>query len=318
VLLLMLKYGSPPEFIGLPFSRAEILENPLGGAAEYVPIPSLTQAILGHLRNPFIIFSAVGYFAVLGRRIRWDRCWTSLVLASMAAYAVADLLFIRLYVPDRYTQYSAAVLLVLWQATNLDSVLDRIRRPVLRYATFVAVLVAAGISYQGTGGRHVTQNGLDVVEVASFMRTLPDGILIAGPPRYLDDIMIQSKRSVLSSFKLNHGWHEGLEATLRERTLAIYKAIYASDTRAINELYSRYGVTHLIVEQSYFTQRLRKGRFRSRYDREIRKLVRTRSRFFLSDPPEESVVYDDGTFTVVELPLPETRPGVSLRSRSGR
>ena len=271
---------------------------------------SVVEELGRHVENYFVVFSAIVYFAVLGRRgIAWERCWTALLLASLAMYEMADLVFVRLYVPNRYTRYSMFVLLVLWHATNLDRVLARVSRPALRHALLVVVLVAAGFSYHGAAGRFVTRNGLDVANVASFVRTLPNDVLLGGPPRYLDDILIQSKRSVLSTYKLNHGWNVRIHDTLRERTLAIYRAIYARDEHAINVLHEDYGVTHLVVERSYFGHKLeKKRRFRSRYNQEIWDMVKRRSRFLLREPPQEAVVYDDGSFVVLELPLPDTRP----------
>ena len=304
LLPLLIKYVSPPEFLGPMFSRSELLTHPQGGVGMYIPIPSVVEELWSHLANVFIVGSAIGFLLILRRRgIRWERSWTALLLGSSFAYLIADLLFARLYIPNRYTRYSIAVLLALWLATNWEAVLAKIPRPILRYAALALVFAAAGFWFHGQSGRHVTYNGLDVVGVASFVRTLPEGVLLAGPPRYLDDIMIQGKRSVLSTYKLNHGWHAGMQETLHERTLAIYRAIYAPDESAVNDLYSRYGVTHLVVERSYFGARLKSGKFRSRYDQEIQDLVGARRRFLLRNPSEDSVAYYDGQFTVIELPL---------------
>ena len=175
VLLLLAKYTSPPEFLGPLFSRAEILDDPVGGAGRYVPIPSVIEELSRHLENYFVLFGAILYFAVLGRRgIAWERCWTALLLASIALYQIADLVFVRLYVPNRYTRYSMLVLLVLWHAVNLDRILARIPRLAARRALLVALLVAAGLAYRGTAGRFVTYNGKYVERVASTRALILD------------------------------------------------------------------------------------------------------------------------------------------------
>ena len=78
--------------------------------------------------HPFIFFSAVLYFLVLGRRgVAWERSWTALLVASAVGYVMADLLFMQLYIPNRYTRYSMAVMMAIlapasWKALKMVGV----------------------------------------------------------------------------------------------------------------------------------------------------------------------------------------------------
>jgi hypothetical protein len=306
VSLLGLKYLSPPEFLGPKVPRDALMAWMGGGSSPIVPIPSLLEELLRRFGAPFTLVSAALYLLILRRRVCWEREWTALLLASAVGYLLADALFATLYIPNRYTRYSVVVFLVLWHATQWDRILTRIRAPVWRQAALALMLVVAGVfsTADFRPGDEMTDHGERYMRLCAFIATLPEEIFVAGPPAYLDEVMIQSKRSVLSTFKLNHGWYVDYEAELRERTLAIFDAIYGDDVSRVNALHERYGVTHLVLGRSYFESRLRGEGLKSRYDGVIRERLRgSRRRYLLQDPPRESVVYDDGTYTVLELPL---------------
>ncbi len=94
---------------------------------------------------------------------------------------------------------------------------------------------------------------------------------------------------------------------MRERTLNTYRAIYASEVGPINELHERYGATHLLLARTFFGERLRLGKLASRYNDEVAaEIVGERERFLLESMPEEWIIFDDGLYMMVELPLPDS------------
>ena len=87
---------------------------------------------------------------MLRRDVGWNRSWTALFLASAIGYLLADYFFLRLYIPNRYTRYSMAVLLALWNARNWDLILGRVSWRSARYALVIILLVVGGYSYSFT------------------------------------------------------------------------------------------------------------------------------------------------------------------------
>ena len=156
IAILAVKYVSPPELVGSMRSQAEILAMPemvKGGMnnSPYVPIPSLFEELTERLWDPFVLFSAFFYFLVLGRRgIGWERSWTALFLAAVIGYVVADLFFMRFYIPNRYTRYSLAVLVTLWNARNWDLILARVPNRWARILLVGGLIAVGGYTYQDT------------------------------------------------------------------------------------------------------------------------------------------------------------------------
>lgn len=310
VAVLSVKYFFPADGIG-SLTPGDVLESMpemrRGGMFRYLPLPTFTAEMTHHVEHPFIILSAVVFLVVLGRSgIWWSRSMTALLVASMTFYVLADLTFMHLYQPNRYTRYSLVVLLALWHARNWDRVLERIRRRWLRLAALAGGLALGGYLfqdsfYQGkdTSPRH------EWAPLNEFIATLPPGVLIAGPPKYMDDIPIQAKRSVLCNYKLAHPWYSEYYDEIRIRTWATFDALYAGEPRAINRLADEWGVTHLVVVRRYLTpERIESAdTYVDPYNDYIYDLAIDREEILLREPPEQSIVYEDDELYVIELPL---------------
>ncbi len=324
--ILAIKYVSPPDLVGPMRSGAELLRMPemLDGGlnrSPYVPVPSLFEELEDHLWHPFVVYSAVFYLLVLGRRgIAWERSWTALFLAAVIGYLVADYFFMRLYIPNRYTRYSLAVLLALWNARNWDLILAKISRrsasplgrPFLNRVAQVALvgglITAGGYAYQDTfrQGKD-TGNRSRYDELCEFVATLPEKALIAGPPRRLDDIMLRSKRSVLTTYKLAHPWFTGYYALIEERTKDNFRALFADTVLPINALHTNYGVTYLIAQHNDYRRNLQRRQiYVQPYNNFIfDELIPGKRSFVLADPPPESIVFRSSRYLVIKLPLPD-------------
>ncbi len=313
ITILAVKYVSPPDFIGPMRPGAELMEMPemvKGGLnnAPYVPIPSLFEELSDRLWHPFVLISSCCYFLVLGRRgIAWQKSWTALFLAAVIGYTVADTFFMHLYIPNRYTRYSLAVLVALWNARNWDLMLARVPSRLGRVLLVMVLIAAGGYAYKDTfrqGKDTGDRSRYD--ELCAFVATLPEGILVAGPPRRLDDIMLRSKRSVLTTYKLAHPWFTGYYALIEERTKDDLRALFAYSPEPVNLLHTKYGVTHLVVEYDLYRRvRRRKRVYVQPYDDFIfHRLVAGNKTFMLEMPPTKSILFKSDKYMVLKLPLP--------------
>ena len=152
---LLVKYASPPARIGTmtPGSVLDIMpEMYRGGLAPYLPTPGVFEEFLSHAEHPFTLASAMVFFFILSRRggVTWRTSWTALFLASFACYLLSDLLFMRLYIPNRYSRYSMLVLLALWHASNWDRILSLVTDRRLQRLMFVGLIVVAAYSFRDT------------------------------------------------------------------------------------------------------------------------------------------------------------------------
>ena len=310
IIPLMIKYGSPEPRIG-PMTPGSVLmemeEMYRGGTADYLPLPSLGYALSRPLQNGFVALSAILFFLILGRsKIHWRRSWTALLVASMTGYVLSSAFFMHFYIPNRYTRYSMAVLLALWQAANWSRVLSRIPRMPLRIGAVVLLLVGGAIAYRDTFqmGKD-TGNRSEVVPLNAALGSLPPKVLIAGHPSYLDDVGVLARRSVLVNYKMSHPWFSDYYAEIKQRTEDTFRAIYSPNLAGVNQLHRKYGVTHLVLVKKHF----RRGRFKARdlyvrpYNDFIYELTRKPQPLALAPPPPSSIVYEDDLYYVLSLPI---------------
>jgi hypothetical protein len=312
VALLLLKYAPPPEAIGTmrPGSELRLMPEVRSGGypSHYIPVPTLASELIRYVEHPFVLSSAVLFFLVLGRRgVGWDRSWTALFLASAIGYLLADYFFMRFYIPNRYTRYSMALILALWHARNWDLILARVNWRFARTVAAAALLVVAGYAYGATfeSGRGRTDRSR-ISELGRFIREeLPEGILVAGSPRRLDDVMLQGKRSVLAPYKLAHPWFTVYYDEMRERTQATLRAHFARTREPINALHRRYGATHFLVEKWLFrAARADRRLFAEPFNQEVYEELGARRTFFLSPPPRGLFLWEDDDYGLIELPIP--------------
>lgn len=309
--ILLFKYGTPPPEIGR-MVPGEVLrrmpEMKKGGLAidNFLPVMPVYRAIMRHI-DPFIYLTTIIFLVVLGfRRVAWRRSWTALLIASIIGYVLADYFILRLYFPNRYTRYSMAVLLVLWNASNWDLFLRKIKSSWLQGLVIVFVLVVAGVYYADNfkQGKD-TQNYSRYYNLCRYIQTLPPKTLFAGPPRVIDNIPIMGKRSILCVYKMAHPWFDNYYREVKKRTIDTYRALYAEDVAEINRLYELYGVDYLVIEKRLYSgkYRRRKRIYVEPFNTMIKKMIRGRENFLLEEPPEDSILYEDKRFILIRLPL---------------
>ena len=141
---------------------------------------------------------------------------------------------------------------------------------------------------------------------ARFVREdLPEGILLAGSPKRMDDLMLQGKRSALMPYKLAHPWFIDYYDKVRERTRATLKAHFAAGPEPLNALHERYGVTHFLIEKELFDRaKVREKVFIRPYNEEVYQDLGQRETFYLWPLPRDLVLWEDDRYAIIELPIP--------------
>jgi hypothetical protein len=311
---LLYKYFTPPARIGEMISTGAMKGKWAQGISLEATLP-LWKEVLSYLQHPFFIVSLIVLLMLLSRRsLVWERSWSALVIGSALCYYAADLVVPRLFLPDRYSRYSIAVLLVLWFGHNWNRLLEEIRSRWIRRAAFGAVVLFAAASFPDTfkpcDGEKWLGRWEDKGSAAPLSRaiaSLPPPVLLAGFPYPMGDFMIQSRRPVLVIHRLSHFWFRGFREAVEERLQDTFRALYAQTPEDVNRLASKYGVTHLVIPRyAYSGSRLRTGKSHvEEYDDLIGPLVKGKTHFLLDPPPVESIVYEDLSFWLVRLPLEE-------------
>ena len=328
LVVLLYKYLYPPDWIGEMISTRDMKTLWEQGISSEAPLP-LWEEVLEYLEHPFFIFSTFLLLMLLHRRgIVWKRGWSALVIASAVCYFAAGLVAPRLYLPDRYTRFSVAVLLVLWFAHNWSRVLEFFRLRWMRRTAVVMVALVTAISFSDTfkpcDGDQDLGRWEDRERTAGLSRaiaSLPQPVLVAGHPYTMANVVVQSRRPVLVIHRMYHYWFSEYRRVVKKRIQDTFRAIYARNVDEVNRLAGEYGVTHLVVSKTGFRySRLRTGKmYKNEFDEFIANLARGRGKFLLRPPPEDAVLYEDERYWLVRLPLEEPDPSgnVTTNQRPG-
>jgi hypothetical protein len=317
VVPLLYKYLTPPGRIGEMISTREMRELWELGINTTVTVP-LWEDLLYYIEQPFFIYGAVLVSMLsLRRGLVWKRSWTALAIASTVGYYVADLVVPRLYLPDRYSRFSMAVLLVLWFAYNWARSLAIFERRWIRATAYVVLAGFALVSFSDTfrpcdGSRYlgIWQDGEQYEELSGVLAEQPSPVLVAGHPYATAEVMLQARQPALVIHRMFHPWFRGYSREIDQRIRDTFRVVYARDVAKVNQFALQYGVTHLIVRKADFSpSRRRSGRiYRPQYEELVARIAQGPEDFVLKEPPADAVLYEDRRYWLVRVPLEEPVP----------
>ena len=185
-----------------------------------------------------------------------------LPLVSVLLYLAAEVLMPYLYFPQRYMIYSMPVFAVLMIPCCLSYSIRRFGLvPNFKNAGgFLAVGICL-LLIALTGGRNSGAGLIHIKEkdepIYSFISQLPKDALIAGWPRgLLDNVPYATGRRVLLTYETHQGFHEGYIVETRFRMKSIITAYNDPCPKALVDLRENFGVTHFVVDESYFAEGL--------------------------------------------------------------
>ena len=309
---LLYKYFTPPDFIGDMISSSRMKEMWEDELASESTLP-LWEDVLGYIEYPFFILGTILIFMLLGHRsLIWKRSWTAVVIASTISYFIADLLIPQLYLPNRYTRYSTAVLIVLWNAHNWAQMLERFKSRRWAWPAGIVLIVIAALSFpktftpcKGKKSQGIWEDRTHLTPVSQAIAKLPQPVFIAGHPADTACVMLQSGRPVLTINRMFHHWFDKYRDTIDQRHRDIFRAFYARKVEDVNQLAETYGVTHFLVRKSGFhTPFLQYGNiYRIEYEKYIRRLTSGVGSFVLDNPPSDTVEYTDQYYRLIRLPM---------------
>jgi hypothetical protein len=118
---------------------------------------------------------------------------------------------------------------------------------VLAGSLLTGVVTVAG--WQPSTGRDCGKNQA----LYSYLRTLPKPAIIAGDPKAIDCVPIETDRAVVISRKLYQPFDYTYLKFVRPRMTDMLRAYYGPSRRAIADLGTRYGATDLVIDRSLLT-----------------------------------------------------------------
>jgi hypothetical protein len=189
---------------------------------------------------PLLAFFAIAVAVTIqptwaGARKRWQ--WFALLCAPLAVAAFAVYVF-----PLAPTVPPDAAWIPAIAAVALAAPL--LQRPEHGAALTAAALIAAILIISDPWGRGTV---CPVRPGTNYIRTLPKDAVIAGDPIDLKCLPATARRAVVISTQLAPAYEADYFRRGRERMFAMLRAYYGPSPRAIADLQTRYGATHLWV-----------------------------------------------------------------------
>ena len=189
-----------------------------------------------------------------------------LIIVSFCLFFTAHAVLFKLHLPNRYTQHSLRIVLILAAAIALTLLLDAVfywAQNVTQSGLVIRQVLALGIvgllgiaivmypSSLKNFPRTNYQTGT-VPALYKFFSQQPKDSLIASLAKEADNLPTFSQRSVLVSREYGIPYHIGYYHKFRERALNLIQAQYSSNLAEVQNLIQKYGLDFWLLEQTSF------------------------------------------------------------------
>lgn len=237
-----------------------------------------------------------------------------LFAASLTLFALAHVFLFRLYLPNRYTQAFARVVLILLAGGVLCALFEAAWRWQLRLKTQRGRLVRLGLmaamlalisfpllvrGFPRSGYMVGTDPGL-----YQFFARQPAAIQIASLADEADNLPLLCRRSNIVGAECAVPFHPDYYLPLRQRGLEIARAQYSSNPAVVQGCVRDLKVDFWLLDRKAFTRKYWK---KSRLLRQLRLIAPNEglgesggARPYLKHPPADSIVYRDSRFLVLD------------------
>jgi len=172
-------------------------------------------------------------------------------------YILSSLLFMKLFLPERYLEFSLNVFYCVVLGVCFTVTQEWIGWLKKSFVVIAVLCVAFGAARNYHVGIYDYSSDAALYK---FLETTPKTSLIAGPPELMDNCLTFSRRKAFVTYKLSHAWVDKFWAIIKKRTFDFFDAYYAETPEEILKFARHYGVDYLVVRQADFSpERLRTG-----------------------------------------------------------
>lgn len=256
-----MKKANTPDDLGPKVTGAEMMESRAfmedAGRHEYFPIPSTRDFIWefgfrdSTLMAIYVILFPFSLIFAWLRGFRVERLLgilASVFFSSIILFILSQILFFKLYIPDRYMEYSMPLVISIMAGIGAAVPLYFVRTPAMKV---VLVLLIAGYSLFNFRAEIPSYEFKYSDELFAFLKSTPKDTLIASDPNFADQAGGLSFRSTYVKFELAHCWYKDFWAENDRRALELYKALYATDFDDVLAFMEKEGVDYLVVRKKY-------------------------------------------------------------------
>lgn len=206
----------------------------------------------------------------LAGEVRSVRPLLAVVLASGALFLLAHAMLFRLYLPNRYSQFSLAVVAAIAAGMALTIILGALARWAGDSKSFargrvglVASLVVAVSLWMflypltlprgSFPGSRYSQGRSP--ELYSFLAQQPRDTVVASLSEEVNVLPALARVRIVTGRGYAYAYDRGYYGQIRQRTEALIRAQYSPEATVLSEFIRRHGVSYFLVDQGAFTPR---------------------------------------------------------------
>ena len=301
-----------------------------GGRVRFVPlrnpIRELGQPAINpyrHLRRPRPVFSvtrewqtgivilALFFLLILTRLSPIPTAAAALGCASVALYFLSRLFAFQLFIPGRYAVFGIASATMALGITSIGLIGHRLgnsyRATLRNFAALLFILAMCVVTGTGLIQNHnMKASGYKHADLYRFARALPLTARFASHPKDGDDLpLFAARATVIGHETLNPLLDKSYER-LKVRAVDTLLALYATHRQNVLDFCRKYEVTHLLLRPDRYTREFRsRAKWVEPFSTILLEHLRTtrHTELVLRDPPSASIVFQNPTFTVVDVEL---------------
>ncbi|CAN5457022.1 hypothetical protein BH09SUM1_BH09SUM1_30910 [soil metagenome] len=249
-----------------------------GGRSPYLPLATLEKQIENYLfrkRTPITLWLFPAPLLLILLTLRGRRLDIPLMpllgifIASMILYQAAVALLFKLYIPDRYVEYTFVILHVILVSMGAAAVVMLIRPTRWKVVAIIVIMVVSARLeifihkyLRDSTMAYLTKTKLDGGDQAAiydFLKAQPKDIIVAADPNFSDNITVFAQRKVLAKYELAHPWFKNYHRIVEERFHDYYTTIYTKDPQALIAFRDKYKADYLV----WSTDMISPGRYYS-------------------------------------------------------
>jgi len=258
-----------PDFLGGMVSKSEIYNDPVfyaGGRSTYLPFNSLYEFIKDILMGNRGFYRILTPFSLLFFIFTWIKgkstkhIWIpmlSVFLTSVVLFELAKLVLLKLYIPNRYLEYTFVILSTILLSMVVFVILMLIRNYKTQKIVLIMFIVISIICNVGAMKKFLRKKYeayTDDVKMLMYLSTTPTDSVIAAEPFVSDDISVFSKRKVFLKYELSHPWFKNYRKIVEDRAEAFYRAYFTDSLLDLKRFAEKYGINYIICEKKVFTK----------------------------------------------------------------
>ena len=282
---------------------------------DYGVIPWLEKAAWRQNGVPVAIFAGALALLLLVRMAmtrRWRLLaevpilFPAMLVGSLIAFAVAQAVPYRLYIPDRLLLYAWPPLLLFGLLLLAYLAFSTVMARSTAAIAAAVLCIALELGFYGSGfWRDINIHNWTRRDDATvkFTATLPKDVLIAAPFDMSSNIETWARRKTLFSSILNTPIHYPIGLELERRIEEFYRAYYARDLAPVKQMMDVDHVDYLVVDARDFGPDANKRAEYLMWTPLARQLLGAGpvDKLFFAHPPAGAVVAKNGPVSVIDL-----------------